>query len=149
MEQRLSVLTLGVRDLAKMRDFYVDRLGWKPVAEGPGIVFFLLNGFLLGLFPQEELSREVGSAPQGGPVQKGFTLAQNFGSEAEVDQAFARLERQGVKILKPPQKVFWGGYSGYFADLEDNLWELCFNPYLSLDPQGNVLTHLPIGPANP
>jgi len=148
MDQRLSVLTLGVRDLAGMKEFYTSKLGWKPVAEGPGIVFFLLNGFLLGLFPQDELAQDAGLEPSN-PAPKGFTLAQNFGTQAEVDQAFAQLRAQGVPLVKPPELVFWGGYSGYFADLEGNLWELCYNPFLVLDSLGNVLTHKPIGPANP
>lgn len=72
---------------------------------------------------------------------KGFTLAINFNSEKEVDQVFEELKKKEVKIVKHPQKVFWGGYSGYVKDVEDNLWEIAFNPFLEMDNQGNVLTH--------
>ncbi|MEZ4752214.1 MAG: VOC family protein, partial [Bdellovibrionota bacterium] len=76
---------------------------------------------------------------------KGFTLAQNLASEEAVNERFAELKEKGVEIVKAPQKVFWGGYSGYVADCEQNLWEIAYNPFMQLDDAGNVLGHEPLG----
>jgi catechol 2,3-dioxygenase-like lactoylglutathione lyase family enzyme len=138
MEQRLSFITLGVKDLQAMKEFYVDKFGWKTHHDDNGIVFFKLNGFILSLFPVDELAEDA-TVSSDGQGFKGFTLAICLNSEKEVDDLFSELGSKGVKVVKAPHKVFWGGYSGYVADLEDNLWEIAWNPFLELSPEGNVL----------
>ena len=132
MQQRLSFLTIGVNDLEKMKNFYVEKFGWQTMSDNDGIVFFKLNGFVLGLYPADALAEDIG-VPQDGSGFKRITTAINFSSEKEVDDVFAELEKKGVRIVKPPAKVFWGGYSGYIADIEDNYWEFAFNPFLETD----------------
>jgi len=140
MNQRINFLTLGVKDLAKMTRFYKECLGWVPLKETGDIVFFKLNGLILGLFPEEELAKDIG-IPQDGAGFKRIALALNYPTEREVDQAFDDLKAAGVSIIREPAKVFWGGYSGYFTDPENNYWEIAWNPFLELDSRGNVLGH--------
>jgi uncharacterized protein len=138
MEQRLTIVTLGVNDLKKATTFYENVFGWKKTsASNTDISFFHLNGMELALFNKTELAKDanVGAAGTG---FKGFTLAYNTRSEKEVDSLFDSLEKNGVKIIKHPQKASWGGYSGYVADLDDNLWEIAYNPFLKLDQAGNT-----------
>ena len=138
MNQRLSLITLGVSNLEAMKRFYTEQFGWIPLQEVGDIVFFKLNGMILSLFPSAELAADAGVPAEGNGFKK-FTLAVCLKSEAEVDQAFDELNRKGVMIIKPPQKVFWGGYSGYISDIENNLWEIAFNPFLEMDEEGNVV----------
>jgi uncharacterized glyoxalase superfamily protein PhnB len=105
-----------------------------------GIVFFQLNGFILGLFPADELAADIGVTQDGSGFKK-FSLAINFNSEKEVDEVIEDLKKKGVKIIKEPQKVFWGGYHAYITDPEDNYWELAYNPFLKIDKDGNVISH--------
>src|ERR1700741_2474299 len=119
MEQRLSFITLGVNDLEKVRDFYKNAFGWNPIKDSDGIVFFKLNGFILSLFPANELAEDATVAIDGQGFKR-FTLAICMRSEQEVNTLFDDLKQKGVKIVKAPGKVFWGGYSGYVADIEDN-----------------------------
>ena len=140
MEQRLSILTLGVDDLAAMRNFYVEKFGWTPVAENRDIVFFKLNGTLLSFFEKEALAQDaqVATVAVG---SKQFSLAYIVETEEEVDELFALLESKGVEIVKRPEKTFFGAYGGYVADVEGNLWDIACNPYVQLDEQGDVVTH--------
>src|SRR3972149_9712940 len=140
MKQLLNFITLGVDDLDKVKKFYQEKFGWTPLKDSDGISFFKLNGFILGLFPNNELAKDAG-VPDDGRGFKRFTLAINFKTEQEVDKAFDDLKQKGVKIIKAPEKVFWGGYRGYIADIENNLWEIAYNPFLELDSEGNVVTH--------
>ena len=140
MKQLLNFITLGVDDLDKVKKFYQEQFGWTPLKDSDGIAFFKLNGFILGLFPNNELAKDAG-VPDDGRGFKRFTLAINFKTEQEVDKAFDDLKQKGVKIIKAPEKVFWGGYRGYIADIENNLWEIAYNPFLELDSEGNVVTH--------
>lgn len=140
MEQRLSFITLGVSDLEEMKRFYIDKFGWKPLKESDGIVFFKLNGFILSLFPADELAEDAGIISNGQGFKR-YTLAINFNSPQEVDKVFNELKAKGVEIIKPPEKVFWGGYRGYVEDIEQNLWEIAHNPFLGLDDTGNVISH--------
>ena len=140
MDQRLTFITIGVKDLTGLATFYKDKFGWTPLKDGNDIVFFKLNGIILGLFPGEELAKEA-AVVYTDALFKGFTLSINYNSEAEVDKAFQELSDKGVHIVKAPEKVFWGGYSGYVADPEHNLWEIAFNPFLEMDADGNVLAH--------
>ena len=139
MKQLLSFLTIGVNDLEKMKVFYRDVFGWSLSKDSDGIVFFKLNGFILSLFPVNELAEDIGIKQDGVGFKK-YTLAICYSSEEDVNRVFSELRRKDVKIIKEPQKVFWGGYSGYIADIEDNYWEIAYNPFLEIDKEGNILS---------
>ncbi len=137
LQPRLSFITLGVADLAKSKRFYSDVLGWEPFQDNGGIVMYKLNGLVLSLYPQHELMEDA-KVPDDTKGAR-FTLAQCLRSPEEVDVFFAHLTEHKVTITKAPEKVFWGGYSGYFADPDGHLWEIAHNPFLELDADGNVL----------
>ncbi|MFT3922439.1 MAG: VOC family protein [Myxococcales bacterium] len=139
MQARLSVVTLGVSDLARARDFYCNGLGFQASSAGnEHVVFIQAGAVVLALWSREELAKDA-HLPASPPAPfSGVSLAQNYGSKAEVDAALQVAERAGAKILKPAQEVFWGGYSGYFADPDGHLWEVAFNPFWPLDARGNV-----------
>lgn len=138
MEQHLHIITLGVSDLGRSRRFYTETLGWKSSsASQDEIVFLQAGGVVLGLFPREALADDV-TVPASGSGFPGFTLAYNARSEAEVDEIIAGLESKDVTIVKRPQKVFWGGYSSYFADPDGYLWEVAYNPFFPFDNAGNL-----------
>lgn len=138
MEQRITLITLGVKNLQRSKDFYISTFGWKPLeTSNESIVFFQLNGIQLALFPQESLADDAG-VPSNGKGFRGFSLAHNVRSEKEVDELVASLEAKGVRVLKQPEKVFWGGYSSYIADPDDNLWEIAYTPFMPLDANGNT-----------
>ncbi len=139
MEQRMTIVGLGVADLAIANDFYENKFGWtKSPYSNDSITFFQMNGILLSLYSREALAEDA-TVDHEGSGFKGFTLAYNARSEEEVDQVIADLEAKGVTIVKRPQKVFWGGYSSYVADPDGNLWEIAHNPYLALDEAGNAV----------
>lgn len=139
MEQRLTIVGLGVKDLQVSSQFYEEKFGWKKMkSSNDGITFFQLNGILLSLYPNDKLAEDATVSPEGQGF-KGFTLAFNTRSKEEVDTLIAELESKGVKIVKRPESVFWGGYSSYIADPDENLWEIAFNPYLLLDEAGNAI----------
>ena len=140
MNQRLTYITLGVSDLEVMTSFYKEKFGWTPLKEMEGICFFKLNGIILALFPAKELAEDAG-IPFHSSKWKQISFSINFNSEEEVDENIAALKENGVSIIKTPQKVFWGGYSGYIEDPEANLWELAYNPFLEMDENWNVLGH--------
>ena len=130
MEQRITFFTLGVNDLQVSTGFYETHFGWKRSAMSTeNIVFFDLNGIHLSLYNRKALAEDA-TVDEAGSGFKGFTLAHNVGSEKEVDELIEDLRNKGVKIVKEPQKVFWGGYSSYISDPDGNLWEIAFNPYL-------------------
>jgi len=135
--QRITLVTLGVRDLPAARAFYA-RLGWQEHGESqPGIAFYQLHGQALALFPRADLAKDQGrpDAPLGtGAV----TLAQNFATEGDVDAAFAAALAAGGTALKAPEKVFWGGYSGYWADPDGHVWEVAMNPFWPLEADGSL-----------
>ncbi|WP_347157016.1 VOC family protein [Pontibacter chitinilyticus] len=134
MEQRITLITLGVKNLQRSRDFYQNTFGWQPLPSSTeGIIFFQLNGIQLALFPQESLADDAGVQADGKGF-RGFSLAHNMQSEKEVDDLVSALESKGARVLKRPEKVFWGGYSGYIADPDDNLWEIAYNPFLLPEP---------------
>lgn len=135
---RLSIVTLGTRDLATSRAFYVDGLGWEPTFEVAGEVCFIqiAHGVLLALWRVEELAKDSGH-----PVTHGdnLSLACNVGSAEEVEALLARAEAAGARILKPAQEAFFGGVQGYFADPADGVrWEVAWNPGLTVDADGTV-----------
>lgn len=140
MDQRITLITLGVKNLQRSKDFYQNIFGWQPLdSSNESIVFFQLNGLQLALFPQESLADDAGVEADGKGF-RGFSLAYNVHSEQEVDALVSALEAKGVRVLKQPEKVFWGGYSGYIADPDENLWEIAYNPFMAMDEQGNVLS---------
>jgi len=138
MESRVTIIGLGVADLEVSTKFYVDVFGWiKTEDSNDNISFFKLNGILLSLYPREKLAEDATVDPKGSGF-KGFTLAHNMRTKEGVDQLIEELRGKGVKIVKEPQEVFWGGYSSYIADPDDNLWEIAHNPYLPIAEDGNV-----------
>jgi catechol 2,3-dioxygenase-like lactoylglutathione lyase family enzyme len=138
MEQRLTFITLGVNDLDQMKAWYRDIFGWTLLKDEDGICFIKLNGIILGLFPAAELAEDIGITEDGIGFKR-FSLAINLKSQAEVDICVEDLRTKGVRIVRDPEPVFWGGYRGYISDPEANYWELAYNPYLPLDSSGNVL----------
>ena len=130
----ISLITLGVADLGRARAFYAA-LGWEAAEAPEGVVFIQLAGQVLALFGEADLAADMGRP--GAPLGTGkATLARNFATEAEVDAAFALALEAGATALKRPEKVFWGGYSGYFADPDGHVWELAMNPFWPLGPEG-------------
>ena len=140
MKLRLSLVTLGVADVARARAFY-EALGLRagPMSED-AVVFFDMNGVILALYGRDALAADAGVAPVAAGFP-GLTLAWNLGSEAEVDAAFATALEAGADAVKRPRKVVWGGYSGYFSDPDGHLWEVAHNPFFPLDAKG--VTRLP------
>lgn len=135
--QRVTLITLGVDDLPAARAFYA-RLGWVEHRDSQdGVAFFQMNGAALGLFGRAALAADQGR-PTAVLGTGAMTLAQNFATEGEVDAAYAVALAAGGVALKAPEKVFWGGYSGYWADLDGHVWELAMNPFWSIDPDGSL-----------
>lgn len=138
MNQHLHLVTLGVKDFKKSVEFYTNILGWKPSSNSnDDVAFFQAGGVVLGLYPREKLAEDALVSPEGSGFS-GTTLAYNARSEAEVDEIITDLKSKGVKIAKEPQKVFWGGYSSYFADPDGFLWEVAYNPFFPFDENGNL-----------
>lgn len=135
--QRISLITLGVRDLARSRAFY-EALGWRAHAQSqPTLVLFQLHGAALALFRLDDLAADQGRA--GAQLGTGAaTLAQNYASATEVDSAFAAAMAAGATPLKAPAPVFWGGYSGYWADPDGHVWEVAMNPFWPLAADGSL-----------
>lgn len=127
------MITLGVSDLKRSLTFYRDGLGFKThnYKEGEDIVFFEMEGTWLSLFPREKLANDATVSSEGGGF-RGITLAHNVSTKEEVDEVFQLAISAGAKSVKKPQKVFWGGYSGYFADPDGHLWEVAYNPFTDL-----------------
>lgn len=133
MEQRITIITLGVSNLIESERFYSDILGWKKNDQSnENIVFYNLNGIQMALYEIDKLAEDA-KVQYSNLDFRGFTLAYNAKTEKEVDMIFEELSEKGVTIIKKPEKVFWGGYSGYFADPDRNLWEVAYNPYLQID----------------
>ncbi|MBC7142276.1 MAG: VOC family protein [Rhodobacteraceae bacterium] len=134
--QRVTLITLGVEDLGRARAFY-EALGWGPAVAQDGVVFYQMHGAVLGLFGKAALAADQGRP--GGTLGTGaMTLAQNFATEAEVDAAWEAAVTSGAAPLKRPEKVFWGGYSGYYADPDGHVWEVAMNPFWPLGEDGSL-----------
>jgi predicted lactoylglutathione lyase len=136
MDQRLSVITLGVADLKRSRAFY-DALGWKVASEDQAdqIVAYDLINMTMCLYPLNKLGEDAKIQVQSQEYST-ITIAYNVRSETEVDAALKEAVKAGGKLVKAAEKVFWGGYSGYFADPDGNLWEVACNPFSKLGPAG-------------
>ncbi len=137
MEQRLSVITLGVADLERSRRFYEDGLGWRRGNTQKEIVFFQAGGLVLALYPLADLAKDT-CLDEDGLGFGGITLAYNVRQREDVDAVLAEARAAGALILKPAEDAFWGGYSGYFADPDGHPWEVAWNPHWTMDPDGAV-----------
>ena len=137
MEQRISLVTLGVLDLQRSIFFY-ERLGWsRSMLKAEGVAFFQTGGSAFGLYPREKLAEDAQLPPQGSGFG-GFALAHNVRSKEEVDRILDEVVAAGAKLLKPAQETFWGGYSGYFCDPDGHPWEIAFNPGFEILPDGSI-----------
>jgi predicted lactoylglutathione lyase len=139
--QRISLVTLGVDDLSRARAFYAA-LGWTEAEATEGMACFQLQGQALMLFGRAALAKDQGR--EGTDLGTGaVTLAQCFTSRAEVDAAFAKAVTAGATVLKTPEAVFWGGYSGYYADPDGHVWEVAHNPFWPLAEDGSLTLPAP------
>jgi len=136
VEQRVSLITLGVSDLARARGFY-EQLGWRTnAAPEDDVVFFQAGGLIVALWGREELAADSGVSDSGG--WGGVTLAYNVGSPADVDATIAEAEAAGATIPRHGAETFWGGYSGIFVDPDGHPWEVAHNPHWTLRGDGSV-----------
>jgi uncharacterized protein len=140
MEQRISLVTLGVKDLAASRRFYVEGLGWKPVWENQEIIFFQAGGMVFALFLRDKLAEDFQTDPKTFGMAA-MALAHNVRAKSEVDPLIKRAANAGAKILKPARDAAWGGYSGYFADPDGFAWEVAWNPAWRIAPNGSIEFH--------
>ncbi len=137
MQPRLSLVTLGVTDMVRARRFY-ETLGFRAsAASNANVTFFDAGGVVLGLYGRAALAEDA-HVPDEAAGFAGVTLAHNVASEAEVDRVIAEAIAAGGTLKKPGQKVFWGGYSGYFADPDGHLWEVAHNPFFPFDEAGRL-----------
>lgn len=134
MKPRISMVTLGVHDLAAAAQFYEQGLGFPRMKSPPEVAFFTLNGTWLGLYSRKALAEDATVSHRGEGFE-GFALAHNVHSESEVDEVMAQAVQSGATLVKKPQKVFWGGYSGYFKDPDGHLWEVAHNPLFWVGPE--------------
>jgi catechol 2,3-dioxygenase-like lactoylglutathione lyase family enzyme len=133
MKPRMSMITLGVDDMARAIDFYQNGLGFPRHGEGDEVAFFKLNGTWLGLYGREALAEDAQVEAEGTGFNS-FTIAHNVHSEEEVEAVMNEALNAGAVLVKKPQKVFWGGYSGYFKDPDGHLWEIAHNPFTWIGP---------------
>ena len=136
MEQRLSLVTLGVADLDRARRFY-EALGWRRSNDQAEVVFFQAGGMVLALWSREALAEDAGVPAQGSGF-RGIALAYNTRTRDEVDTVLAEAKAAGAEILKPAEDAFWGGYTGYFADPDGHLWEVAWNPDWTITEDGGT-----------
>ena len=137
MEQRVSLITLGVEDLARSRAFY-ERLGWKRSMKNvEGVAFFQAGGMALALWSRADLAEDARLSPEGSGF-RGVALAYNTRTKEEVDAVLAEAVAAGATLPKPAQDMFWGGYAGYFADPDGHLWEVAWNPGFKMKADGSI-----------
>jgi catechol 2,3-dioxygenase-like lactoylglutathione lyase family enzyme len=135
MQQQISVITLGIADLARSRRFYVEGFGWKPVFQNQDVVFYQMNGLMLGTW----LSKELEADSKRSLLRPGaFSIAHNVGTKEEVQPVIDRLAQFGGKILRPADAPVHGGFRGYIADPDDHTWEIAWNPAWPISPEGYV-----------
>jgi uncharacterized protein len=138
MRQKLNLITLGVSNFKKALDFYENGLGWKKSsASVEELAVFPLGGIVLALHPRSALAEDAMVNPTGTGFS-GITLSYNARSEEEVNTVLEKVKSLGATIIKPAQKVYWGGYSGYFKDLDGHLFEVAHNPFWELDENDNL-----------
>lgn len=137
MEQRLSLITLGVADLPRARAFYEDGLGWSGTSPDDEVVFYQLLGIVFAVWSRAELAKDA-NVTDTGATFSGMALAFNARSREEVDVIFSQVVEGGGTISKPAEETSWGGYSGYFADPDGHTWEVAFNPDWTIDAEGHT-----------
>ena len=142
MKQRLGMLTLGVRDLARARRFYEEGLGWHHDAGQDDIAMYQCGGMVFSLYEWPKLAEDAGVSAEGSGF-RGFTLAHNCRSKEEVNATMEEARAAGAKILIEPRDTFWGGYDGYFADPDGHLWEVAWNPFWTVKDDGSILMQPP------
>jgi uncharacterized protein len=136
VEQRISLVTLGVADLDRARRFY-EALGWRSDSKPEqGVVFFQAGGVIVGLWDRTQLAKDSVVDDAGGHC--GITLAYNVGSPEAVDATLAEAERAGARVARAGAQTFWGGYSGVFHDLDGHPWEIAHNPFWTLRDDGSI-----------
>jgi len=133
MKPRISMITLGVESLPKSIRFYEHGLGFPRHGDQEDVAFFALNGTWLGLYGRASLAQDARVDPRGHGFNA-FSLSHNVESEAEVDAVMRQAVAAGATLVKPAEKVFWGGYSGYFTDPDGHLWEIAHNPFTWIGP---------------
>ncbi len=138
MEQRISLITLGVEDLQRARDFYEAGLGWIPASAMDEIAFYQIGGMVLSLWAHDAIANDAPFAGKGSGFG-GIALAHNVRSREDVDATMAEAEAAGATILRVAEDTFWGGYSGYFADPDGHPWEVAWNPFWTLTEDGGVV----------
>ncbi len=136
MEQRISLITLGVDDLARARDFYERGLGWTPSGDHDGVSFYQLPGIAFALFGRDDLAADA-RVPIDGRFS-GITIAVNQHTESDVDAVLAQAQANGGTVLKAAEHTEWGGYSGYFADPDGHVWEVAVNPAWTINDDGTL-----------
>lgn len=137
MDQRLSLVTLGVADLARARRFYEEGLGWKRGNDSADVAFYQMPGMIFALWSRPALAEDAGVADSGAAFS-GMALAYNARSREEVDAVLGEAMAAGGTVVKPAHDTFWGGYSGYFADPDGHMWEVAHNPFWTIAPDGSV-----------
>ena len=135
MEPRVSLITLGVSDMQTSATFY-EALGWSRVDSPEGVIAFDLIGQTLGLYPKAALAEDLGIAPEAIGRFSGVTLSHNLREKEDVAKLLDHARAAGATVLKPAQDVFWGGHHGYFADPDGHVWEIAWNPFSQLSPEG-------------
>ncbi len=138
MRPRMNVVTLGVKDLDRSVRFYASLGFERSKASQDDVAFFQLGPIVLSLYPTGKLAEDA-AVPARRSGFDNITLAHNAKSEKEVDDTVKEAENAGAKVVKKPQKTFWGGYSGYFADPDGHLWEVAYNPFWRFDENDNVI----------
>lgn len=140
MEPRITMLTLGVRDLARSAAFYRDGLSWAAADLGTDetVWFKMGGGVVLSLYARERLAGDADLSPEGSGFP-GIALAHNVREREEVDQVLAHAAAAGARIVKPGHEIFWGGYVGFFQDPDGFLWEVAWNPGAPIGPDGNMV----------
>ncbi len=134
MNPRISMITLGVQNINKAVKFYKDGLGFPQLDSPPEVAFFTLNGSWLGLYNKDDLAKDASVSSQGEGFNN-FTLSHNVKSEKEVEEVYSQALNAGATSVKSPQKTSWGGFHGYFKDLDGHLWEIAYNPFFWVGPQ--------------
>jgi hypothetical protein len=137
MEQRISIVTLGVKDLATSKRFYADGLGWKPAFGNNEIIFFQTGGIIFALFLREKLAEDF-QVDADSFGHAAVALAYNVRDRSEVDPLMNRARAAGATILKSAREASWGGYPGYFADPDGFAWGIAWNPAWPVKPDGSI-----------